>query len=672
MRKETIFLGSRYVRVFVVSVGSYVMRAFGLIILLFVVNGLSGSARAQNGLCPPNLDFEEGSFNHWECVTGEVVESAGVNTVSLSTTGQNPQRHRIISQADNTVDVFGQFPTLCPNGSGYSVKLGNESGGHQAEGLYYTYSIPASVQQFSIIYNYAIVLQDPNHTSSQQPRFRARIIDLSTNSEINCVSFDFTSSGALPGFKTSTAAANVVYKDWTPISVDLSSFAGKTIRLEFITSDCTFQEHFGYAYIDVNSNCSGTIAGTTYCEGDDSMKLVAPHGFAAYQWFSDESFSQSLSTGQALTLNPAPLPGQRFPLVVTPFPGFGCADTLLAVISTAPKPPGNAGADRVVCSKGTTQLGVGPSNGYAYNWLPVQLVQQPTVANPVVRLHLSGVTNFIVKTTNTATGCFSFDTVVLTPTFVDTASRIDGKLSFCPGETVNSTLSVLNPAVQPQWFNNGVAVGNLGVANINIPRPGSYFAQLTQGGCVDTTRIYTVTTSPLPKVSFEAEKEVQCVGKEVRFTNSSTIASQDNLAYTWVISNGTRLTTANASATFTTIGVYSIRLVASTPGNCSDSVQKTISIVQSCVPLMPGAFTPNGDGLNDLVRPNLVGVKTLKKFSIYNRYGNLIFSTSKEGAGWDGTYKGARLSSDVFIWTLEYISDKDTPVVEKGTIVLIK
>jgi gliding motility-associated-like protein len=87
---------------------------------------------------------------------------------------------------------------------------------------------------------------------------------------------------------------------------------------------------------------------------------------------------------------------------------------------------------------------------------------------------------------------------------------------------------------------------------------------------------------------------------------------------------------------------------------------------------VPTAFTPNGDGLNDELIPHLGGTKGLKRFSVYNRNGSIVFSTTREGEGWDGTYKGIKLDSGVFVWILEYISGDDQPAIEKGTITLIR
>src|SRR5687767_14459482 len=171
-----------------------------------------------------------------------------------------------------------------------------------------------------------------SHSPQQQSRFRARIRDLSTGSIVPCADFDFIVSSSLGGFLPSPINPQVMYKSWTPVSLDLSSLAGRTIEVEFITTECTEQGHFCYAYVDVNTNCNGAITGNNICPGDTAITMYAPFGFQGYEWYSDGTFSTILSNTQTLYLNPLPAVGTSYPVVVTPYPGFGCTDTLFAIV----------------------------------------------------------------------------------------------------------------------------------------------------------------------------------------------------------------------------------------------------------------------------------------------------------------------------------------------------
>jgi gliding motility-associated-like protein len=87
---------------------------------------------------------------------------------------------------------------------------------------------------------------------------------------------------------------------------------------------------------------------------------------------------------------------------------------------------------------------------------------------------------------------------------------------------------------------------------------------------------------------------------------------------------------------------------------------------------LPTAFTPNGDGLNDEVQPFLIGMKGLISFSVFNRFGNLIFKTTTYGKTWNGKYKGVVQDPGVYVWIVEFYDKDNKKVTEKGTITLIR
>jgi gliding motility-associated-like protein len=280
--------------------------------------------------CPPNIGFEAGSFDHWDCSIGSINSSNGA--ISLSNSGPVFGRHTLLQNTTpQALDQYGDFPINCPNGSGYSIQLGNSGTGRQAEQVSYTFTIPDNQNNYSIIYNYAVVFQNPSHAEWEQPKFTANVFDVTNNTYIGCSSFSYAASANLPGFKQSVQRDSIFYKPWTPVTIKLSGYAGRTIRLEFTTNDCTRGGHFGYAYVDVNENCSSPISGNVHCLTDSSQTLTAPFGFAGYRWFNAD-FSKVLSTDLTLTLTPPAAAGTVFAVEVTPFPGQGCIDTVYATI----------------------------------------------------------------------------------------------------------------------------------------------------------------------------------------------------------------------------------------------------------------------------------------------------------------------------------------------------
>src|SRR6202008_1340760 len=102
-------------------------------------------------------------------------------------------------------------------GSGYSIQLGNSNTGRQAERGSYTFTVPADQDNYSIIYNYAVVFQNPPHAEWEQPKFTANVFDVTNDTYITCSSFSYAASSNLPGFKESTVKDSVFCKAWTPV-----------------------------------------------------------------------------------------------------------------------------------------------------------------------------------------------------------------------------------------------------------------------------------------------------------------------------------------------------------------------------------------------------------------------------------------------------------------------
>lgn len=805
---------------------------------------LPAAGLAQSVPCPPNLDFEMGSFANWECRTGIVSWVNGINTLNLSQVGVTPTRHEIRhASATSDTDFYGGFPVICPNGSGYSVKLGNDNTGSEAESISYTYNIPAGISSFIILYNYAVVFQDPpsetQHALAEKPRFQARVVNVTDNQLIDCVAFDFFSSSTLPGFRISPKTKpddTILYKDWTPVTLDLGAYAGKQIRLEFITSDCTRGGHFGYAYVDVNSSCNGIIQGTAKCSGETTITLTAPYGYSNYTWFSDLSYLQVTGSGQTLTLNPAPVNGAVLPLIIQPYPGFGCTDTLFATIIAASRPVANAGPDIVSCSGVPVQLGGPPVTGYTYQWYPPAFVSNTVAAAPFTA-NLGTTTDFVVKTTDISSGCFSYDTTRVTVAGIDTLLFVAGKLQYCEREPPATTLFTYNQFAAVQWFRDGIplpgATGNTFVPVLS----GKYHAVFTQTSCSDSTRKIDFSVRPQPLASFvNITADTQCVtGNSFSFTNTSSISNAIPLQYRWQFADGTVQTQTDALKIFSAAGQQTVNLQVTAANGCTDSTKKFVfvtpnvkvdfrwdslcrerpayfrnlsqengnpgvqynwdfgngqittgkeplpviynsdgvyavtlrAVAYGCeawpqsiakevtvVPPVPGirypdvvapagynrqlmarrlpgaqynwqpspplsnnriqspafmgvqdeqflititdrhtcftvdtlavhiltkpgfyipsGFTPNGDGLNDRLTPYIIGSGQFKRFNIYNRNGALLFTSVKDGQGWDGSYLGVPQPAAGYVWLLEYVDAGGATRVEKGVLALVR
>ncbi|MBL7728102.1 MAG: gliding motility-associated C-terminal domain-containing protein [Dinghuibacter sp.] len=298
-----------------------------LVFTVFLV--LATALVRGQGDCPPNIGYEFGNFTHWNCFAGNV---NNVGQITLSPSGPVSGQHTVFQRSTSVSnDIYGNFPVVCPNGSGYSVQLGNGASGAGAERVSYTFNIPVSQGSYSIVYWYALVMQNPNHAPEQQPKFRVDVYNVTDNAYIDCASFEFISGPDLPGFKVSQRDGTVLYKEWAPVSINLSGYDGKTIRIEFTNNDCGLGAHFGYAYLDIDETCTDVVTGNVRCDDYSPLILKAPQGFRQYRWF-DASFSQVLGTTPFLVLSPPPAANTVYGVEVRPYPSQGCQDTLYTII----------------------------------------------------------------------------------------------------------------------------------------------------------------------------------------------------------------------------------------------------------------------------------------------------------------------------------------------------
>jgi gliding motility-associated-like protein len=393
--------------------------------------------------CPVNLGFESGDFSNWQCFAG-MVDARGNATTSV--TGPLKTRHTMYQNSfPQELDPYGKFPVNSPNGSSRSIRLGNDSIDGQIDGVSYTLTVPAGKNDYSIVYNYAVVFQDPGHIDLQQPHFTAKVFDVSANQYIDCSSFDFSASAKLPGFKKAEGvAANsaVYYKPWSPISIKLLGYAGKTIKIEFTVTDCTLGAHFGYAYLDINEDCGDLIGGSVVCAGRDETLLVAPYGFKDYTWYNSD-FSRILGTGNTLRLKPLPVTGTRFALEIIPYPGSGCKDTLYTTMRAAPVPFVFTVADSAgACLPNTVDISsslviTGASQGLKY----LVFTDSTLVEYAATPKQVSETGTYYIKATNEV-GCLDVKPVVVV---MDTIPVVT--VNEPNPESYPKTVDITNPAL---------------------------------------------------------------------------------------------------------------------------------------------------------------------------------------------------------------------------------
>jgi gliding motility-associated-like protein len=166
----------------------------------------------------------------------------------------------------------------------------------------------------------------------------------------------------------------------------------------------------------------------------------------------------------------------------------------------------------------------------------------------------------------------------------------------------------------------------------------------------------------LPVAKYSARPlTVYIPGEPVIFTNES---SQNAVKYKWAFGDGGTSAEKHPSHEYSIPGEYQTSLVITSALGCRDTfaLPEKIMVIQETIVLMPNAFTPNeagspgtifaeNDMSNDIFHPKITGADKYQ-FSIYSRWGELLFDTRDPREGWDGYYKGKICTQDVYVWKI--------------------
>ncbi|HEX8333170.1 MAG TPA: T9SS type B sorting domain-containing protein, partial [Segetibacter sp.] len=471
---------------------------------------------------------------------------------------------------------------------------------------------------------------------------------------------------SLPGFLPSSGVGGdtttVMYKPWTAVSVDLSGNAGKTIRIFFKTADCTFQRHFGYAYIDVDSECDGSFTGATYCPDDTAINIVAPYGYESYKWYNS-SLDRMLGTEQTLTLTPPPPSGTTLAVMLQPYPGFGCPQTLYTTVKDSLTVTSNAGVDGFSCNKDPVQIGTRPKAGLSYFWTPVMGLSNPYVSNPFANPDVT--TTYIVSTSNSGGGCRTTDTVMVRASKIKNEMTLVGKDTYCLGYGDSSILHV-QPTDSIQWYKDNAAISGANQTTLRVNQSGVYYAMLyNDEACI-------ISTSKQP-ITIDRARPAEAYPVQYALINSPFNLKARTFGQDYLWSPGISLNSrATATPVFTGSQdrLYTIQI--KTRSGCVTVDTQLVKTIKQVEVFVPTGFTPNNDGKNDFLHPIMMGVKQLRYFKVFNRWGNLMYDMRDEQRGWDGSSKGIPQQTQTLVWMFEGVGIDNKVYIKKGTSVLLR
>ncbi len=424
------------------------------------------------------------------------------------------------------------------------------------------------------------------------------------------------------------------------------------------------------------------------CTGNGATLAVSsPQQGLIYNWYDSAAKTNLVFTGTVF-LTPALSAGITYYIEAT---NGSCPSPILAnvqvIVNSAAASPTVLNNAVGVCSGTSASIGISnPQSGFTYNWYSTSangtsLFTGTNFTTPA----LSSSTTYYAEAVN-ASGCPSSTRTPVNVT-VNSLPQITGQgTSVCPGSSATITASSTDQNATINWYPNS-AGGNILFTGLTFTTPvinsnTTYYAEAVDNntGCISTNRspvqvillqplaapVVTIGSTTNSSVTFQWTAVSGAAGYEVSIDNGQTFATPSSGV------NGLTHTVSGLQPTQTVSIV--VRAVGASP--CQLSLN-SIAVTSTAIdPLdnqifVANAFTPNGDGKNDVVYVHSLNIKSLK-FYIYDQWGELIYTSTSQQSGWDGTYKGSKEPVGVYVYYLEAIMNNGKQINKKGTITLLK
>lgn len=276
-------------------------------------------------------------------------------------------------------------------------------------------------------------------------------------------------------------------------------------------------------------------------------------------------------------------------------------------------------------------------------------------------------------------GCSTIvvDTIRVFP--MPTAAFSIDEEEICQGSSFflmdESTINYPDDIVEWQWIMDDSLLSVEQFPSVIYNAPGNYDIQLTvtsNNGCShSSTTPDLLTIYPKPEAYFSCENELNMVDPIVHVED---LSSEDASVWWYYFDDGGQANTENCSHEYTQTGVYTITQIIENAFGCRDTSDRIVIIQPEMMVYVPNAFTPDQNGHNEIFKPVTFGFEVVQyEFTIFNRWGDIMFTTTDPQAGWDGYYLGNLSQAGLYNWQMDIRSEHDITIHRKtGNVFLIR
>ncbi|MFN4233284.1 MAG: gliding motility-associated C-terminal domain-containing protein [Bacteroidia bacterium] len=442
-----------------------------------------------------------------------------------------------------------------------------------------------------------------------------------------------TTSGAT-GIGTPSGLPSGVTATWNANTITLSGTPTTTGTFNYsipLTGGCGTVSATGT--IIVNPSPIPIITGdTVICSGQTAQLTTG--NFTSYNWSNG---------GSTQTITVSPTANTTYYLLVTDANGCIGGDSIDVLVNPLPNVTIN-GITSICEGQSTTLTATG---GGAYLWSTGDNTSS-IIINPTVPTSYT-----VVVTSNN--GCVDSASVNVS-VFQTPNASITGSQNMCSGKEYTLTA---NGGSIYSW-NTGDTTSTI---TVNTTIDTTFIVTVSNGVCTDSDTLnVTVLSNPTANAGTDVT---------INQIQTATLTASGGGTYLWTPSTGLdcdTCATVNAKPTETTTYCVTVTDV----NGCVDSACVKVTVDFICGEIfVPTIFSPNDDGLNDTYCVLGNCIKELN-FTIYSRWGEIVFSTTDPKICWDGTYKGKLMNTGSFVYIIEATLTDGTTVQEKGNFTLVR
>ncbi|WP_143309630.1 Ig-like domain-containing protein [Chitinophaga vietnamensis] len=532
----------------------------------------------------------------------------------------------------------------------------------------------------------------------------AIIVDAAPGAPVVTIPAQTTCLNNIVTFNISNPDPALTYKWYNAVGNDSvavgTSFT--TAKLTATTNYYVIAQTIGGCNSLSRTNISATVvdsistpnvnATQTVCVGTPAtLSVINPNSGLVYHWYHTATDATPFATGSQVQVTGLTANASFF--VDAQVANGTCVSTGRArvdvTVSTVPPVPTVKSANVSTCTGGNATLQVqNPNPAFTYTWYTApQGGAKVNTGDSVTVGPINANQVYYVEATN-AGGCAS-PTRALVNVFAgvapDAPSVTGNEPGQCPGSTYTLTATSTTPGAVFNWYTT--ATGGAPVATgatfitPQINADVTYYAEAAIGtGCASASRT-AVNIAVLKPLATPVVDTANTTATSITFTWQPVPGATH---YEVTLDNGVTFIPPSSGANGTTHTVtglqpnqsVTIRVRALSDKACQTSALSNGITDKTRNPqgnniFVPNLFSPNGDGVNDILYVYGTSIAQLE-FRVYNQWGQLAFQSKDQHIGWDGTMGGQKQPVGVYVWQLRAVMQDGTVIIKKGNVTIMR